>query len=294
MPLTNFQRAVLAVIAPNRAPDSYLAGGSALHFAPESVRYSHALDVFHDLESGVAEAFAADTVLLRGAGYEVETVLSQPGFIRAVVSMDVRSTQIDWAHDSAWRFMPAVRDELGGYLLHPIDLATNKALALAGRDEPRDFVDVLFILDTMLPLGPLVWAAVAKDPGYNPLSLLEQLRRRGKVRPEEISRLDLSQPFDMATRRRRSLAHVAPAPQSDPLRRHADAVVFRSSTLEHGRKSPQANAAVGDQARARQSSARSPLMDREQDAAPYAPAQPPATPPQRSRARPVPSCPTRS
>ncbi len=203
MPLTDFQRVVLAVIARNRALDSYLAGGSALHFAPESVRFSHDLDLFHDLESGVAEAFAADTALLQGAGYAVETVLSQPGFIRAVVSRDGRSTQIDWAHDSARRFMPAVRDDLGGYLLHPVDLATNKALALAGRDEPRDFVDVLFILDTMLPLGPLVWAAVAKDPGYNPLSLLEQLRRRGKVRPEEISRLDLSLPFDLERAKRR-------------------------------------------------------------------------------------------
>lgn len=202
MPLTDFQRGVLAVIAPNRAPDSYLAGGTALHFAPESARYSHDLDLFHDLETRVAEAFSADTSLLRSAGYELEILLSQPGFIRAIVSRDGRSTQVDWAHDSAWRFMPTVRDELGGYLLHPMDLATNKALALAGRDEPRDFVDVLYILETLLPLGPLVWAAVAKDPGYNPSSLLEQLRRRGKVRPEEISRLDLSRPFDVESAKR--------------------------------------------------------------------------------------------
>lgn len=178
MPLTDFQRAVLAATARNRSPKSYLA------------------DLFHDAEARVAEAFAADTEVLRDAGYEVETVLSQPGFIRAVVSRDGASTQIDWAHDSAWRFMPLVQDPLGGYLLHPVDLATNKALALAGRDEPRDFVDILFVIDTILPLGPLVWAAVAKDPGYNPMSLLEQLRRRGKVRPEEIARLDLSRPFE--------------------------------------------------------------------------------------------------
>jgi hypothetical protein len=55
--------------------------------------------------------------------------------------------------------MPLVRDPLGGLLLHPIDLAVNKVLALAGRDEPRDFVDILFVHKTVLQLGGLNWAA---------------------------------------------------------------------------------------------------------------------------------------
>ncbi|MEQ9568938.1 MAG: hypothetical protein RLN75_02005, partial [Longimicrobiales bacterium] len=58
-------------------------------------------------------------------------------------------------------------------------------------------------IDTILPLGALVWAAVAKDPGFNPRSLIEQLRRRGRVRPEEIARLDLDAPFDAEEARRR-------------------------------------------------------------------------------------------
>lgn len=203
MPLTDFQRDVLAAMAGNRTPDSYVAGGTALHFAPESTRYSRDLDLFHDAEARVAEAFAADAEVLDEAGYDLEVVLSQPGFVRAVVSRDGESTQIDWGHDSAWRFMPVVKDRLGGYLLHPVDVATNKLLALAGRDEPRDFVDIMYVLDTILPLGPLVWAAVAKDPGYNPLSLLEQLRRRGKPRPEAIGRLDLARAFDLGGAARR-------------------------------------------------------------------------------------------
>ncbi|MEQ9569962.1 MAG: nucleotidyl transferase AbiEii/AbiGii toxin family protein [Longimicrobiales bacterium] len=203
MPLTDLQRAIFERIGPSRAPDSDLAGGTALHFRPESVRYSHDLDLFHDAEERVAEVFARDRSALEEAGFDVETVLSQPGFIRAVVSHGDQSTQIDWAHDSSWRFMPLVEDPLGGYLLHPVDLATNKVLALAGRDEPRDFVDILFVIDTILPLGALVWAAVAKDPGFNPRSLIEQLRRRGRVRPEEIARLDLDGPFDAEEARRR-------------------------------------------------------------------------------------------
>ena len=40
-------------------------------------------------------------------------------------------------------------------------------------------------------------AACGKDPGFTPLSLLELLRRRGRVRPEDIARLDLVEPIDL-------------------------------------------------------------------------------------------------
>ena len=203
MPLTELQRRIFTLIGSQRTPDSHVAGGTALHFTPESTRYSHDLDLFHDAEERVAEAFELDRAVLEAAGFAVDPVLSQPGFIRARVGVDGKETQIDWAHDSSWRFMPVVEDPLGGYLLHPVDLATNKVLALAGRDEPRDFVDILYVLERILPLGALVWAAVAKDPGYNPLSLLEQLRRRGKLRPEQVARLHLKEPIDLPAARSR-------------------------------------------------------------------------------------------
>lgn len=197
MPLTDFQRGLLAVLASSRTPDSYLAGGAALHFAPNSTRYSHDLDFFHDSAERVATAFEEDRALLDEAGYALTIELSQPGFIRTIVRRGDLATQIDWAHDSAWRFMPPVQDALGGFLLHEVDLAINKVLALAGRDEPRDFVDILFVHDRVLPLGALTWAAVAKDPGFTPLSLLELLKRRGRYRPEDMARLDLAVPFDL-------------------------------------------------------------------------------------------------
>jgi hypothetical protein len=197
VPLTEFQRALLAVLAPARSPDSYLAGGAALHFTPQSLRYSRDLLFFHDSEERVAGAFAGDRETLDREGYEVGLLLSQPGTIRALVSKGDQSTQVEWAHDSTWRFMPVVQDELGGYLLHEMDLAVNKVLALAGRNEVRDFVDVVYLHREVLPLGALVWAAVGKDPGFNPASLLERLSRRGRYRPEDVARLDLARPFDL-------------------------------------------------------------------------------------------------
>ena len=125
------------------------------------------------------------------------TEISQPGYIRSVVRRGEEATKIEWAQDSTWRFMPVMRSEEFGYQMHPGDLATNKVLALAGRDEPRDLVDTLFLHETLLPLGALVWAATGKDPGYSPLSLLEMLRRRGRVRPDDLLRLEMVEPLDV-------------------------------------------------------------------------------------------------
>lgn len=197
MPLTVFQRRLLAELAGAPNEDRYLAGGAALHFAPHSTRYSDDLDFFHDTEARVASAFAADRAHLVAAGYELEVEMALPGFVRALVRRGGEATRVDWAHDSAWRFMPLVRDPLGGLLLHPVDLAANKVLALAGRDEPRDFVDILFVHEHTLPLAALCWAVVAKDPGFSPLSLLELLKRRGRHRPEDLARLHLAAPLDL-------------------------------------------------------------------------------------------------
>lgn len=195
MPLTAFQGEVLATLAASPNDDRYLAGGAALHFAPNSTRFSDDLDFFHDSEARVASAFAADRARLQHSGFQVEVEAALPGFVRALVRRGDHATRVDWAQDSSWRFMPLVRDALGGLLLHRVDLAINKVLALAGRDEPRDFVDIMFAHQRMLPLAGLNWAAVGKDPGFTPLSLLELLKRRGRYRPEDFARLHLAQPI---------------------------------------------------------------------------------------------------
>jgi hypothetical protein len=94
--------------------------------------------------------------------------------------------------------------------LNPIDLAINKLLALVGRDEPRDYLDVHEGM-RVLPLGALCWAAAGKDPGFTPAMLLDLLRRRGKYRPEDFARLDLAEPVDLPALKSRWLAALADA-----------------------------------------------------------------------------------
>ncbi|OGQ86123.1 MAG: hypothetical protein A2289_27130 [Deltaproteobacteria bacterium RIFOXYA12_FULL_58_15] len=196
MPLTPLQSAIVGLLAQNRSPDSYLAGGAALHIQPQSKRYSNDLDYFHDSEQRVAQAFAQDRALLEKNGFALQIDISQPGYVRVVVRKGKEATKVEWAHDSAWRFLPTLQSATAGYVLHPIDLAINKVLALVGRDEPRDYLDVLHTHAAILPLGAQCWAAAGKDPGFTPVSLLEMLRRRGKYQPEDFSRLHLSQPVE--------------------------------------------------------------------------------------------------
>ena len=197
MPLTEYQASLARLLSENRTFDSYLAGGAAILIEPNTTRFSRDLDYFHDSEARVAEAFAADRRLLEAGGYSIDVDLNQPGFVRAIVRKDQHATKVEWARDSAWRFMPTVRDERVGFVLHPVDLAVNKVLALAGRDEPRDVLDALHFHERVLVLGALCWAACGKDPGFTPLSLLELLRRRGRVRAEDLARLDLAAPIDL-------------------------------------------------------------------------------------------------
>ncbi len=206
MPLTEYQSAVALLLSANRSEDSHLAGGAALHIEPNSTRYSNDLDYFHDSVERVATAFEQDRALLRQHGYAVDIEMNQPGYIRALVSRGAESTKIEWAHDSAWRFMPAVANPACGYTLHPVDLAINKLLALAGRDEPRDFLDIVGVDANILSLGALCWAAAGKDPGFTPRSLLDLLRRRGKYRDEDFHRLRLAHPIDVQELKQRWLS----------------------------------------------------------------------------------------
>jgi hypothetical protein len=197
VPLTPYQQGIARLLSGNRTPDSYLAGGAALNIEPNSKRFSNDLDYFHDSEERVASAFAEDRASLEGNGYALELLMNQPGYIRALLEKGGQQTRVEWAHDSAWRFLPPVRNETSGYQLHPVDLAINKFLALVGRDEARDFLDALDAHESILPLGAQCWAAAGKDPGFTPLSLLSLLQRRGRYRQEDFNRLLLREPVDL-------------------------------------------------------------------------------------------------
>ncbi|MFW5744054.1 MAG: hypothetical protein ACOC2D_12335, partial [Spirochaetota bacterium] len=144
-------------------------------------------DLFHDTDAALAASWAADRGMLTASGFDLSVVRDSSSFVEAIVTSEEGSCVLEWARDSAFRFFPLIEDGTLGLSLHPFDLATNKVLALAGRLEPRDWVDVLTCDERLQPLGYLAYAACGKDPGYNPISLLAVAKRQRYSRAELAS-----------------------------------------------------------------------------------------------------------
>ena len=209
MPLSDLQRVILLSLAAHRRPDSYVAGATVLN--RDGPRFSSDIDVFQDREEAVARAAEEDAALLRTQGFDVAWLRREPGLYAATVGRGAERTRLEWARDSDFRFFPALPDPLFGYRLHVADLATNKALAAAGRQEPRDVLDLLFIHDRHLPLGAVVWAAVAKDPGFTPEGLIAEIRRNARYQADDYADLNVTEPVDAAVVARRLRAALRDA-----------------------------------------------------------------------------------
>jgi hypothetical protein len=188
MPLTQFQAAVASILAGNRTPNSHLAGGAALHIHPTALRLTNDLDYFQDSEELAAAKAREDLATLKKHGYTVDVRLATGTFTRAIVSKGSNSTKVEWCYESSFRFFPAIKDKRAGFRLHPVDLAINKVNALANRQAPRDFVDVLFINRNYLSLGAMAWAASGRFPGMPPPFFLEQLARQTAVYGPEAAK----------------------------------------------------------------------------------------------------------
>jgi len=191
MALTEYQRGILALLAEQRIErqESYLAGGAALTVAAASSRISMDIDLFHDSREALLATFEDDRRILSGAGYSVEPRRQFPSFVEAIVRRAGSSVVVEWAVDSAFRFYPLVREPGSLPTLHPFDLATNKVLALIGRLEPRDWIDLIACHDRIQPLGFLCWAACGKDPGTNPTMILREATRSGRYTQDEVGGL---------------------------------------------------------------------------------------------------------
>ena len=125
------------------------------------------IDIFHDSAVRLETAVKADEAVLAAAGYKIDWSPTPASEKRAAtVERNGEQMQLEWATDAAFRFFPTQPDELFGYVLHPVDLATNKASAAADRRVARNIYDLVTIHDNILPLGAVVAAAVGKFIGY--------------------------------------------------------------------------------------------------------------------------------
>ena len=213
MPLTPFQAQIFKVIAANRNPDSFTAGGIVINRRENSTRFSDDIDIFHHTAQAVAASANADAKALSNAGYSVEFLRQSDTFQQAIVRLGEDYVRIDWAADSAYRFFPIVKDEVLGYRLHDADAATNKVLAAVGRQKVRDFIDLMQLDREYVSLGVAVWAAVDKDEGYTPPLVMEFLRRNSLINPATLDDVILVEPETPVTLKTRWLQRLEAAKQ---------------------------------------------------------------------------------
>ena len=240
MALTRLQRDAcrLLAVGRRRLRDSYVAEGAALSLALRSHRVSRDVDVFADTTEAVARSWDRDRIALESAGFEVAPLRERPGYVEAVVARGTDRVVMEWARDSAFRFFPLVEDDDLGLALHPFDLATNKVLALVGRLEARDWVEVLACDARLQPLGYLAWAACGKDPGFTPGGILAEARRSSRYSADELASLafegphpraaDLSRQWRSALERAEAVIGLLPPPHV------GEAVLADASTLFTG------------------------------------------------------------
>ena len=194
MALTPFQRRICHLLARHRIAggESYVAGGASLNELTAGSRISRDVDLFHDTEEALEKTWAADQTLLESHSYEVRVHRHRLGIVEAEVAQGPEVLLLQWTRDSAFRFFPLVEHVDFGLTLHPFDLATNKVLALVGRLEVRDWVDVIHCHEHVQPLGYLAWAACGKDPGFGPLAILENAARSSRYSSDEVGQLDFA------------------------------------------------------------------------------------------------------
>jgi hypothetical protein len=168
------------------APYFYLTGGTALAEFYLGHRRSYDLDLFTPEEglivpfSGiVADGFTRD-------GLDVTAMRRFSSFVEFEVAYANEKTKIQLAYDSPFRFEEPVDSELGIKINDYKDIIVDKFLAFFGRAEPRDAVDLFFILRKE-SIEDLAELAAKKDPGFD-LYWLAVALRKVKDFPDEITR----------------------------------------------------------------------------------------------------------
>jgi hypothetical protein len=181
--LSPFQERVAEIIANLEEAEGFaLAGGAALILRGDVQRETRDLDFFGLTPEAVDRLVPAADRALKEAGLTVHHLQQNPGFARLVVESEGDRTEVDLGADA--RLFPAEPGQPAP-LLSGEELAVDKLLALFGRAEARDFVDLLAI-ENRYGLERLCRLAAEKDRGFTPAILADMLGRFRRLRRQEF------------------------------------------------------------------------------------------------------------
>lgn len=167
--LTPLQKDVLALFA--QLPDQdqfYLTGGTALAEYYLGHRLSFDLDLFTS-QSGLIQPMSYQFEQHCAThGLQVTVTRRFASYAEFVIAQGEASVKVDLALDSPFRFESPVASEHGVLINDYEDIKVDKLLAYYGRAEPRDAVDLYWLLQHQHePVQPLLERAEKKDPGFD-------------------------------------------------------------------------------------------------------------------------------
>jgi hypothetical protein len=185
--LTALQRDFLTQFA--RLPDQdqfYLTGGTALAEYYLGHRLSYDLDLFTSQAELIAPVAVALEQQLADSELQLTVTRRFATYVEYLATQGEATVKVDLAVDSPMHFEAPVASEYGVCVNNYRDLRIDKLLAYYGRAEPRDAIDLFFILQRE-PLSALVTLAAQKDPGFD-LYWMAVALDRVEAFPDELDR----------------------------------------------------------------------------------------------------------
>jgi hypothetical protein len=164
--ITDLQREILIIFSEIRDSKMfYLTGGTALAEFYLGHRKSFDLYIF-TTEKGLIIPFSYAFEQELKKNFLVKVVRRYETFVEFEVSAKGDSTKVQLAYDSPFRFENPVDSDIGVKVNDYTDLIVDKTLAFFGRAEPRDAIDLFFILKKE-DFWKLIELAKQKDPGFD-------------------------------------------------------------------------------------------------------------------------------
>jgi len=185
--LSDFQRAFLRLFA--GLPDQehfYLTGGTALAEYYLAHRLSYDLDLFTSEADLIIPFSYRVEQAAQFAGMKITAVRRFASFVEFQVTQGKEQLKIDLALDSPNRLAPAEVGDAGVLVNDFTDIQADKTLAFFGRAEPRDAIDLYFLLQRT-SLEELAKLARQKDTGFDLYWFAVALNRTVNF-PDEIER----------------------------------------------------------------------------------------------------------
>jgi hypothetical protein len=152
-------------------------------------------------------AYQEEIARLREAGHRVAADMLLSGYVRGTVSHETASTKVEWARDSAWRFMPTIRSDVActcctRWIWRSTSCWRWRAATRRARHSRSARARAVG--------GGAMLGRRREGPRLH-AALLEILRRRGKYHPDDFARLRLQHPIDLPAMKTRWLAALADA-----------------------------------------------------------------------------------